>query len=157
MGREIERKFTIKNDDILNQLSEGILYRQGYLNTQIERTVRVRTYSNKGFITVKGVSKGACRLEYEYEIPADEANEMLNFLCHKPLIEKTRYNYVYKGFLWEIDIFSGDNQGLLIAEIELESENTFFEKPPWIGVEVTGDPHYYNSSLIENPYKLWKK
>ncbi|MFZ5985562.1 MAG: CYTH domain-containing protein [Bacillota bacterium] len=154
MGKEIERKFIV-NSDIYKQLSNGVFYKQGYLNSKMERTVRVRIYDNKSFITVKGEATGAVRREYEYEIPVDDANEMLDFLCEKPVIEKTRYKYVYEGFTWEIDVFLGDNEGLVIAEIELEDENTHFKKPCWVGEEVTGDPKYFNSNLIKNPYKHW--
>ena len=155
MGKEIERKFIVEGNEY-KELSKAVLYRQGYLCSDMKRTVRVRVCGNKGYITVKGKSRGSTRPEYEYEIPADDANEMLENLCEKPIIEKFRYKYSFEGFIWEIDEFLGENQGLVIAEIELPDENTKFSKPVWIGKEVTGMPEYYNSSLVQNPYKNWK-
>ena len=155
MGKEIERKFIVEGDTY-KELSKGTLYRQGYLCSDSIRTVRVRLCGNKGYITVKGKTQGAARPEYEYEIPVDDANKMLENLCEKPLIEKIRYKYSFEGFIWEIDEFLGENHGLVIAEIELPNEKTEFKKPDWIGKEVTGIPEYYNSSLVHNPYKNWK-
>ncbi|MDQ2086383.1 CYTH domain-containing protein [Herbivorax sp. ANBcel31] len=154
MGTEIERKFIINKNKLID-LPNGILYRQGYLSTSKERTVRIRVFSKKAYITIKGLSQGASRLEYEYEIPFKDGNEMLDKLCKKPVIEKIRHKYLYEDFIWEIDVFLGENKGLILAEIELEKEDAFFKKPSWIGNEVTGDPKYYNSSLIKNPYKNW--
>jgi len=110
---------------------------------------------NKGYLTIKGISFGATRSEYEYHIPRQDADEMLRELCEKPLIEKNRYKIEYESFIWEVDEFFGDNDGLILAEIELTHENQSFEKPPWIGEEVTGDPKYFNSSLIKKPYSRW--
>lgn len=155
MGREIERKFLVKNNEF-KQLSKGVLYKQGYLSSNFERTVRVRVSNGKGHITIKGTSKGAVRPEYEYQIPVDEANEIIDSLCEKPIIEKFRYKYTYQGFTWEIDEFLGENEGLVIAEIELETEDTVFTKPEWIGEEVTEDVRYFNSNLVKMPYKCWK-
>lgn len=155
MGKEIEKKFLIINDD-WRGLSIGKPYCQGYLNSEKGRTVRVRTISNRGILTIKGPSEGATRLEYEYDIPVDEAREMLDRLCHKPLIEKTRYKIDFSGFIWEVDEFKGENKGLLFAEIELQYEGQQFEIPPWIGREVTGDVRYYNANLVKNPYSVWK-
>ncbi len=154
MGIEIERKFLLKND-VWRDLAEGVYYRQGYLNSASERTVRVRTINEKGFLTIKGVANGATRLEFEYEIPKDECNIMLDDLAEKPVIEKNRYKVDYKGFVWEIDEFFGENRGLIVAELELESEDQKFEIPEWIGEEVTGDPRYFNSNLINHPYTKW--
>lgn len=154
MGKEIERKFLVKNSEYKTSSDEA-LYKQGYLCINPNRTVRVRVVGDKGLITVKGKSTGASRLEFEYEIPFEDANEMLDILCEKPIIEKIRYTYDYAGFIWEIDEFLGDNEGLVVAEIELQDESMEFSKPIWIGEEVTGDPKYYNSSLIKNPYKNW--
>ncbi len=154
MGKEIERKFLIKNDS-WKGLAEGSVYRQGYLSTVKERTVRVRTIAKKGYLTIKGITKGATRLEYEYEISVSDANEMLNILCEKPIIEKKRYKIEYKGMIWEVDEFFGENEGLVFAEIELLSEDQNFEIPEWIGKEVTGDQRYFNSNLIKNPFKNW--
>ena len=155
MGKEIEKKFLIITDD-WRSLGTGKPYCQGYLNSEKGRTVRVRTISDRGILTIKGPSEGAARLEFEYDIPVDEALEMLDRLCHKPLIEKTRYKIDFAGFTWEVDEFKGENEGLLFAEIELEYEGQQFEKPPWIGSEVTGDARYYNANLVKNPFSAWK-
>ena len=154
MGKEIERKY-LTDGDQWRELAEGAAYRQGYLSSVKERTVRVRTVNGRGYLTVKGISTGASRAEYEYEIPVSEADEMLADLCEKPLIEKNRYKIKVDGLIWEIDEFSGDNLGLIVAEVELADENQKFEKPSWIGREVTGDPKYFNSNLIKNPYSRW--
>lgn len=155
MGKEIERKFLVKNSDY-QQLANGTLYKQGYLNSQKERVVRVRTIDDKGYLTIKGQTTGITRLEFEYDVPQKDALKMLS-LCEQPIIEKHRYKVNYKGFIWEIDEFHGVNEGLIVAEIELPKENTKFEKPTWIGAEVSGDPRYFNSNLISHPYKEWKK
>ena len=155
MGIEIERKFLLTSTS-WKQLAPGTSYRQGYLNSTKERTVRVRTIDDKGFLTIKGLSVGATRVEYEYEIPVADAEHLLDELCEKPLIEKNRYKIAHGGFVWEVDEFFGENKGLIVAEIELESENQSFDKPEWVGEEVTGDPRYFNSSLIKEPYTQWK-
>jgi CYTH domain-containing protein len=152
MATEIEKKFLVKNGIWRNE--KGTKYRQGYLNSAKERIVRVRTLGDKGYLTVKGLTVGASRLEFEYEIPRRDADAMLE-LCEKPLIEKTRYKVTAEGFVWEIDEFYGENQGLIVAEVELESEDQAFTKPEWVGEEVTGDPRYFNSNLIRNPYTKW--
>ena len=154
MGTEIERKFLVR-DDSFRSLAQGTRYRQGYLNSVKERVVRVRTIDDKGFLTIKGITTGATRAEYEYEIPVKEAEAMLDELCEQPLIEKNRYKIAHKGFTWEVDEFFGENQGLILAEVELESEDQPYDKPEWITDEVTGDPKYFNSNLIQNPYKNW--
>ncbi len=154
MAVEIERKFLVVEDS-WRELAEGTSYRQGYLSTVKERTVRVRTIDDKGYLTIKGITIGATRAEYEYEIPAADANEMLDTLCEQPIIEKKRYKIPRDGFTWEIDEFGGVNEGLIVAEIELESEDQAFDKPGWVGEEVTGDPKYFNSNLIANPFTAW--
>ena len=154
MGKEIERKYLI-NDDSWRKGASGTTYRQGYLSTVKQRTVRVRTIDDKGFLTIKGITIGATRREYEYEIPTADANEMLDELCEKPIIEKTRFKISHAGLTWEIDEFSGVNQGLIVAEVELESEDQNIDFPPWVGVEVSGDPRYFNSNLIAKPYANW--
>ena len=156
MGMEIERKYLMASDG-WRGLAEGVDYRQGYLSTVKERTVRVRTIADRGFLTVKGISTGASRREYEYEIPAGEAHEMLDELCERPLIEKRRFEITHGGLIWEIDEFSGDNAGLIIAEVELVSEDQLIDIPSWIGDEVTGDPRYFNSSLVANPFSTWNE
>jgi CYTH domain-containing protein len=156
MGKEIERKFLV-TDDSFRSLAEGIYCRQGYLSSNKERIVRVRTTGNSGFLTIKGITIGAARSEYEYEIPVEDAEAMLDALCEKPLIEKNRFKIPYEGLIWEVDEFLGENQGLILAEVELESENQHIHKPQWIGKEVTENSKYFNSNLAKNPYKNWKR
>lgn len=154
MGTEIERKFLVAGD-AWRALAPGVAYRQGYLNSAKERTVRIRTVGERAYLTVKGPSVGATRAEYEYEIPPADCNAMLDTLAERPLIEKTRYKIPYGGLTWEVDEFFGDNAGLVVAEVELGSEGQAFEKPAWIGQEVTGDPRYFNSNLIKRPFTTW--
>ncbi len=154
MGIEIERKFLVKETW---PKENGALYMQGYLSRQKERTVRVRVVGDKGYLTIKGESKKATRLEYEYMISVDDAKEMLELLCEKPILSKYRYKVLYKNTLWEIDRFLGENEGLILAEVELENEDQRIDLPPWIGQEVTGDAKYYNANLIGNPYQKWGK
>ena len=155
MGKEIERKFLVKGE-AWKSLATGRRYRQGYLNSAKERTVRVRTIDNRAFLTVKGPNTGITRSEFEYEIPLEDARAMLDTLAERPLIEKTRYKIASSGHVWEVDEFEGENQGLVVAEIELSTEGESFEKPEWIGEEVSDDPRYYNSSLVAHPYSSWK-
>lgn len=155
MAKEIERKFLVK-DLSFKKLSAPTLYRQGYISTNPMATVRVRVAGDKGYIAVKSKRTGITRLEYEYEIPVEDANRMLENLCQKPLIEKYRYILNYEGYTWEIDEFLGDNEGLVVAEIELEDEEQEFIKPDFVGEEVTFDYRYRNSNLVKNPYKNWK-
>jgi CYTH domain-containing protein len=154
MPKEIERKFLVTGDG-WRVKGVGKRYRQGYLSTVKERTVRVRTVGETGFITVKGISVGAARSEYEYEIPAADANEMLDRLCERPLIEKTRYRIPMAGVVWEVDEFAGENRGLIVAEVELESEDQQVSLPEWIGREVTDDPRYFNANLVAHPFSRW--
>ena len=154
MAKEIERKFLVSGDS-WRALAKGAMYRQGYLNSAKERTVRIRTADEKAFLTIKGITVGAVRSEYEYEIPFDEGNAMLEELAEKPLIEKRRYKIPVAGVTWEIDEFLGDNAGLIVAEVELTSEDQVFDKPVWLGKEVTGDSHYYNANLFKNPFTHW--
>jgi len=155
MGKEIERKFLLNGDD-WRARGKGKRYGQGYLNSAKERTVRVRTVGDKGYLTVKGIAAGATRTEYEYEIPVADAAAMLTDLCQQPIIEKDRYKIIVSGSVWEVDEFLGENLGLIVAEIELESEEQAFEKPVWVGEEVTGDPKYFNSNLVLTPYTKWR-
>jgi len=154
MGVEIERKFLVKGEG-WRVPGAGTPYRQGYLSTVPGCTVRVRLIRDKGYLTIKGITVGATRAEYEYEIPAREAGEMLDNLCERPLIEKTRYRVDHQGLTWEVDEFAGDNAGLIIAEVELDEEDQAVMLPDWVGEEVTGDKRYYNSSLVSDPYTGW--
>ena len=153
MAKEIERKFLLKNDN-WRRNAKGTFYKQGYLSTQKERTARVRVSGQQAYLTIKGPSHGASRLEFEYKIPVNDALEILQ-LCEKPIIEKTRYIVQYKKLKWEIDEFEGENKGLILAEIELTHEDQKIELPEWIGDEVTGNPAYYNASLIKKPFSKW--
>lgn len=157
MAQEIERKFLVK-DDFKAQAFKSQRIVQGYLSSVPERTVRVRIKGEKGYITVKGIGNpsGASRFEWEKEIPVEEAHELLQ-LCEKGVIDKTRYLIKAGMLTFEVDEFYGENQGLVIAEIELPTENTPFERPHWLGEEVTGESRYYNSALMKNPYKTWAK
>jgi CYTH domain-containing protein len=153
MAKEIERKFLVVGE-AWRKLAKGTLYRQGYLSTVKERTVRVRTIDDQGFLTVKGITVGATRLEFEYPIPVADSNKMLE-ICEQPLVEKYRFKIQHAGLIWEVDEFLGVNQGLIVAEVELQSETQTFEKPGWIGAEVTQDPRYFNANLIKHPYSKW--
>jgi len=153
MGIEIERKF-LTTQNAWRELGSPVPYKQGYLVSDGQRTVRVRVAGDQGYITIKGPTSGASRSEFEYRIPVDEANELF-LLCALPIIEKFRTEVIYEGKLWEVDEFLGANQGLVMAEIELSSEDESFALPPWIGAEVTGDRRYYNSQLALNPYLNW--
>ncbi len=155
MAVEIERKFLLKNNH-WKQFGKGTDYCQGYLSSDKHRTVRVRTIDNRGYLTIKGLSRGSVRNEYEYDIPIDDARELLD-LCEQPLIRKKRYRITIGDVVWEIDEFFGENEGLYLAEVELKHENQQVSLPEWIGKEVTGDSRYFNSSLISNPYSNWKK
>lgn len=155
MAKEIERKFLVKNLEWKEQ-TEGILYRQGYLNSLKERTVRIRTINEKAFIAIKGITVGFSRLEFEYEIPFADAKQMLDELVEKPIIEKYRYKLKQGDLMWEIDEFLGENEGLIVAEVELKDAQQTFVKPAWLGEEVSSDPRYFNSNLVLNPYKNWR-
>lgn len=154
MGTEIERKFLLR-DDSWKLGAEGKVYRQGYLSAAASRNVRIRIIGEQGYLTVKGRASGITRLEFEYEIPLVDAENMLDKLCLKPLIEKTRFKIEHSGMTWEIDQFAGDNAGLVVAEIELEDEAQEIDLPSWVGAEVTDDPRYLNSNLVERPYTTW--
>jgi adenylate cyclase len=155
MKYEIERKFLVKKD-LWNRLEkpDGHFYRQGYISAEPEKTIRVRVADGKAFLTFKGISVGAKRLEYEYEIPVCDANEMLNEFT-SVTIAKVRYVVMFGNKRWEVDVFEGDNEGLIVAELELEEEDEVFDLPEWVEVEVTGDARYYNSSLAGKPFKSW--
>mgnify|MGYP002632624899 CR=1 FL=1 len=153
MAKEIERKYLVTGTQ-WKEMATGTVYRQGYLNSTKERVVRARTMGDKAALTIKGITVGATRLEFEYEIPMDDARQLLE-LCEQPLIEKTRYKVEFGGLTWEIDEFHGANDGLTVAECELESEDQQVELPAWVGAEVTSDPRYYNSNLIAHPFTSW--
>lgn len=156
MALEIEHKFLTKNDSWKNQVTQSSNYKQGYLVSDKKRSVRIRISDSKAWLNIKSATTGTHRQEYEYEIPLHEANEILNTLCEKPLIEKIRYIVVHKQHTWEIDVFSGENNGLVVAEIELSKIGEAFEKPEWVAEEVTEDLRYYNNNLCKHPYKNWK-
>jgi CYTH domain-containing protein len=154
MAIEIERKFLVTGD-AWKTAAEGVLYRQGYLSTDKARTVRVRIAGARAFLTVKGLASGIARPEFEYEIPLGDAAAMLDGLCLKPLIEKRRYTLECKGMRWEVDEFFGENRGLVVAEVELDSADQSIELPDWVGREVTDDARYFNSNLIAHPFSQW--
>jgi len=156
MAQEIERKFLVAGE-FKNLATKSIRITQGYLNSVPERTVRVRIKGDKGFITIKGTGSdsGASRYEWEKEIPVAEVGELLK-ICEPGMIDKTRYLVPAGKHTFEVDEFYGDNEGLIVAEVELASENEAFEKPAFLGQEVTGDEKYYNSMLVKNPYKKWE-
>ena len=154
MGKEIERKFLVQNSSY-RDLGTSSLFKQGYICNTPGKVVRVRVADDKGFITIKGAMTGITRLEYEYEIPLNDANELLAHFCEAGIIEKARYLVDHRGYTWEIDEFLGDNDGLIVAEIELGDEQETFPKPAWLGDEVTDDPRYLNSSLAKKPFKQW--
>ncbi|NJL39289.1 MAG: CYTH domain-containing protein [Leptolyngbyaceae cyanobacterium SM1_4_3] len=154
MATEIERKFLVTGEE-WRQTAIGTVYRQGYISSDIRRTVRVRVAGGKGFLTIKGTSVGLVRPEFEYAIPVEDAMLMLDTLCDRPLIEKTRYILKQNNLIWEIDEFAGENQGLIVAEVELTDETQPIELPPWIGPEVSHDPRYFNAALAKNPFTRW--
>jgi adenylate cyclase len=156
MGQEIEKKFLVSSDAYKTEATKQTRITQGYLSSIPERTVRVRVKGSKGFITIKGIGNesGASRYEWEKEIPVEEVQELLK-ICEPGVIDKTRYEVKAGKYIFEIDEFYGENQGLTVAEIELSTEDDSFEKPAWVGEEVTGDVKYYNSMLMKNPYKNW--
>lgn len=154
MGQEIERKFLIDLAK-LGVLEHGQSIRQGYVKTGDKTVVRARVKGGEGFITLKGENRGATRTEFEYPIPVEEATAIINELCSGPAIDKTRYVVENGRHTWEIDIFHGENEGLVVAEVELEAETEIVEMPSWVTKEVTGDVRYYNSNLLEHPFSHW--
>lgn len=155
MATEIERKFLVRTE-LWRPADAGVLYRQGYLSSVKERVVRVRVAGEQAFLTIKGLTAGVQRLEFEYAIPRQDAAQMLDDLCERPLIEKTRHRERHRGRIWEIDVFHGDNQGLVVAEIELAGAKDRIEPPVWVGDEVSDDPRYFNANLVANPYRNWR-
>ena len=154
MPVEIVRKFLVADLSVVAGLA-GTPIRQGFLSTDPERVVRVRVAGPRAFVTVKGKTAGISRAEYEYEVPVAEAHEMLDRLALRPLVEKTRYKVASGGLVWEVDVFSGENAGLVMAEVELPAEDAAVAVPPWVGREVTDDRRYYNANLVAHPYREW--
>jgi adenylate cyclase len=154
VGIEIERKFLVEDESWKDASAEGLICRQGYLVSNEAKAVRVRIIGDRAYLTIKGASTGITRSEYEYEIPVSEAETIME-LCGDAIVEKTRYFVEHGDMTWELDIFEGVNEGLTMAEIELETENQLFELPPWAGEEVSGDPRYYNAYLSRHPYSTW--
>ncbi|MGB0563356.1 MAG: CYTH domain-containing protein [Spirulinaceae cyanobacterium] len=154
MATEIERKFLVVGED-WRSLAPGVPYAQGYLCRDPQRTVRVRVAGDQGYLTIKGATQGISRAEFEYTIPLTEAQELLH-LCDRPLIEKIRYRISQGELVWEVDEFAGENQGLILAEVELRSPEQAIVKPDWIGQEVSHDSRYFNTSLVAQPYRQWE-
>ncbi|HEV7815281.1 MAG TPA: CYTH domain-containing protein [Janthinobacterium sp.] len=154
MGLEIERKFLLRGDAWRGQ-GQPVLLRQGYLSSQRERVVRVRIEGGAAMLTIKGRSIGASRGEWEYPIPLADAEEFLATLCEQPLVEKYRRRIEFGGLTWEVDEFLGVNAGLVVAEVELSAEDQVFDKPDWVGEEVTDDARYFNANLIRHPFSQW--
>ena len=157
MGREIERKFLL-SEDVCTDRDDGVEYLQGYIPGTEKSVVRIRIMGERAVITIKSRlnNEGIERLEYEYPIPVDDAAEILELICSKPLIEKTRYKIVHAGKEWDVDCFHGVNDGLLLAEIELDTEDEAIELPSWVGEEVTDDVRYLNINLSKNPFMKWR-
>ncbi len=156
MGTEIERKFLVCSDE-WRTAAQGVDFRQGYLPTEDSCVVRVRTMGEEAVLTIKGRTQGISRQEFEYPIPLEDAQELLDTLCRRPLIEKTRYCLHFEGHQWEIDEFKGENEGLVVAEVELANENESISMPDWIGKEVSDDPRFFNVNLISNPFSKWSE
>jgi adenylate cyclase len=156
MATEIEHKFLIRDDRWRQQIERSARMRQGYLMSDARCSVRVRVADGQGFLNIKSGTLGIQRSEYEYPIPLADAEELLDTLCEKPLVEKTRHFVRFAGHLWEIDEFVGENAGLIVAEIELRTPDEPFERPAWIGEDVSHDIRYYNSQLARHPYNSWR-
>ncbi len=155
MGVEIERKFLVTGDGFLREARGSLRLRQGYLANTERASVRIRTQGDRADINIKSLTLGVHRQEYEYEIPVDQAEAMLDELCMRPLIEKTRHLVDHGDHVWEVDVFEGDNAGLVVAEVELDDPDEAFERPAWIGEEVSHDPRYYNVCLVDHPFAEW--
>lgn len=155
MAHEIERKFRVKDPSWRFHVTTQQVIKQGYLGSVERCSIRVRISDERAFLNIKGATLGVVRKEYEYEIPLADAEELLADFCRKPILEKIRHHVPHAGHLWEIDVFGGDNEGLIVAEIELSDVDEPFELPPWAGEEVSHDRRYYNVCLIDHPYKNW--
>lgn len=154
MGKEVERKFVV-DLSLWKPQAQGVHFKQGYLNSMKERVVRVRIEGDHAKLTIKGPNVGVTRSEFEYPLPVEDAGLLLDQLCEQPLIDKHRHKEMHGGKLWEIDVFHGDNEGLVVAEIELSSEDEAFQTPAWAAREVSSDPRYFNSNLLKHPFKNW--
>ncbi|RME35560.1 MAG: CYTH domain-containing protein [Gammaproteobacteria bacterium] len=157
MAHEIERKFLLRDDSWRDAVQRSERYRQGYLANTDRCSVRVRIADGQAWLNIKSATLGVRRREYEFPVPVEEAEEILEHLCMRPFIEKVRHFVEYRGHTWEIDEFEGENAGLVVAEIELEDEEAPVPLPPWIGAEVSDDRRYYNACLIEHPYTTWAR
>lgn len=155
MATEIERKFLVKDESWRDTNPPGTRYRQGYLSSAKTCSIRVRVAGERAYLNIKSATLDVTRTEYEYAIPVQDAEEMLSAMCEGGLIEKTRYLVEHAGHTWEVDVFEGDNAGLVVAEIELTDANESFALPAWAGEEVSHDPRYYNVCLVDHPYKDW--
>lgn len=156
MAIEVEHKFLLANNDWRKQVSHSVKYRQGYLSSLATNSIRVRVSDSQAWLNIKSATIGNQRFEYEYEIPMQDADEIITNLCKRPLIEKTRHFVAHDKHLWEIDEFDGDNEGLIVAEIELSKPYEVYVKPSWVGQEVTHDLRYYNNNLVIHPYSEWR-
>jgi adenylate cyclase len=155
MATEIEHKFLITNDKWRDNADEGTYLVQGYMGSNEKSSIRIRINGDSANLNIKSKTIGIQRSEYDYPIPVGEAKEILESLCEKPFIEKTRFQVMHDGHEWEIDVFAGDNEGLIVAEIELNSTDEEFSRPDWVGEDVSDDPRYYNICLVTHPYKDW--
>ena len=155
MALEIEHKFLLISDEWRNLVSRSEVFRQGYLSNNPAASVRVRIADDKASLNIKGMTIGTYRPEYEYSIPLQDASELLDQLCARPIIEKTRHFVEFAGKTWEIDEFAGENAGLIVAEVELNEIGEHFQRPIWAGVDVSGIERYYNVSLLKYPYSQW--
>lgn len=157
MAIEIERKFLVSNDQWREQAETQVFYSQGYMTQGgLQASVRIRVAGEKAWLNIKSVTLGVTRTEFEYPIPLYDAEVMLADLCLKPLVSKTRFTLTIGQHVWEIDEFEGENKGLIIAEIELADENENFVRPDWLGKEVSDEPRYYNTNLVQHPFQVWK-
>ncbi len=155
MGTEIERKFLVRGDSWRDEVSKETRFKQGYLANQPNASVRVRIQGERAFLNIKSTTIGVRRYEFEYEVPVEEADQMLEHVAERPFIDKTRYEIRHGAHLWELDVFHGENTGLIVAEVELGAEDEALEVPDWAGEDVSHDPRYYNVNLVKHPYSKW--
>ncbi len=155
MATEIERKFLVQNDLWRDQVIEESRLQQGYLANQNNASIRVRTANGRAWLNIKSATMGIRRLEFEYEIPLEDAEQILQEIAQQPFIDKIRYKVKCGDHVWDLDVFEGANNGLVVAEVELGTEDEAFEMPQWAGAEVSGDPRYYNVNLVQHPYRDW--